>query len=49
LEARSNKKGPVPQRAQEIAEQVEDAVVNGESQDLIGKVQGISRIEAVKG
>jgi len=49
LEARSGKKGPVPQRAQEIAEQVKDAVVNGESQDLIGKVQGISRIEAVKG
>ena len=49
LEARSGEKGPVPQRAQEIAEQVKDAVVNGESQDLIGKVQGISRIEAVKG
>src|ERR1700690_2472958 len=49
LEARSNKKGPVPQRAQEIAEQVRDAVVNGVSQDLIGSVQGISRIEAVKG
>jgi arginyl-tRNA synthetase len=49
LEARSGKKGPVPQRAQEIAEQVKDAVVNGESQDLIGNVQGISRIEAVKG
>jgi arginyl-tRNA synthetase len=49
LAARSGKKGPVPQRAQEIAEQVRDAVVNGESQDQIGIFQGISRIEAVKG
>jgi arginyl-tRNA synthetase len=41
-EARSGKgkKAPVPQRAQEIAEQVKD---------LIGSVDGISRIEAVKG
>jgi arginyl-tRNA synthetase len=41
-EARSGKgkKVPVPQRAQEIAEQVKG---------LIGSVEGISRIEAVKG
>jgi arginyl-tRNA synthetase len=49
LEARSAKKGPVPQRAQEIAEQVKQAVMNGEAQDQIGNLQGISRIEAVKG
>jgi arginyl-tRNA synthetase len=40
LEARAGKKIQVPQRAQEIAEQVEAA---------IGSVEGISRIEAVKG
>jgi arginyl-tRNA synthetase len=41
-EARSGKgnKAPVPQRAQEIAEQIKG---------LIGSVDGISRIEAVKG
>ncbi len=39
----------MPQRAQEIAELVRNAVVNGESQDQIGNLQGISRIEAVKG
>jgi len=49
LEARTRKMGPVPQRAQEIAELVRNAVVNGESQDQIGNLQGISRIEAVKG
>jgi arginyl-tRNA synthetase len=49
LEARTRKIGPVPQRAQEIAELVRNAVVNGESQDQIGNLQGISRIEAVKG
>jgi len=39
-EARSGKKVVVPQRAQEIAEQVKEALVN---------TDGISRIEAVKG
>ena len=41
-EARAGKrtKTPVPQRAQEIAEQVKG---------LIGRVEGISHIEAVKG
>jgi arginyl-tRNA synthetase len=49
LEARSGKKIPVPQRAQEIAELVRNAVVNGDAKDQIGNLQGISRIEAVKG
>ena len=49
LEARTRKIGPVPQRAQEIAELVRNAVVDGELQDQIGNLQGISRIEAVKG
>ncbi len=40
LEARSGKKIPVPRRAQEIAEQVKA---------LIGSLDGISRVEAVKG
>jgi len=40
LEARSGKKVVVPQRAQEIAEQVKGALVN---------TPGIGRIEAVKG
>ncbi len=40
LEARSGKKISVPQRAEEIAEQVKAQ---------IGRVEGISRIEAVKG
>src|SRR5512147_1864681 len=39
-EARSGKKVPVPVRAQEIAEQVKDQ---------IGRVEGISHIDAVKG
>lgn len=39
-EARAGKKVPVPQRAQEIAEQVKDQ---------IGSVEGISHVEAVKG
>ena len=49
LEAHTRKIGPVPQRAQEIAELVRNAVVDGELQDQIGNMQGISRIEAVKG
>jgi arginyl-tRNA synthetase len=40
LEAKAGKKIRVPERAQEIAEQVKDAIEN---------VDGISRIEAVKG
>ena len=40
LEARSGKKIAVPRRAQEIAEQVKA---------LIGSLDGISRVEAVKG
>ncbi len=52
-EARAGKgnRAPVPQRAQEIAEQIKAAVQTGEavSKDQIGSVEGISRIEAVKG
>jgi len=49
-EARAGKgnKVLVPQKAQEIAEQVRGAVLSL-SKDHIGGVQGISRIEAVKG
>ena len=39
---------PVPQRAQEIAEQVRDAVLSV-SKEQIGSVKGISHVEAVKG
>lgn len=39
---------PVPQKAQEIANQVAGAVLS-ESKDQLGSVDGISRIEAVKG
>ena len=46
--AGKGKKVPVPQRAQEIAEQVKDAVLS-ESKDQIGRAEGISRVEAVKG
>jgi arginyl-tRNA synthetase len=49
-EARLGKGGklPVPQKAQEIAEQVKGAVLSV-SKDQIGSVEGISHIEAVKG
>jgi arginyl-tRNA synthetase len=49
-EARADKsKGvPVPQRAQEIAEQVKGAALSP-SKGRIGSVEGISHIEAVKG
>src|SRR3972149_690487 len=49
-EARAGKgnKVPVPQRAQEIAEQVKGGVLSA-SKDRIGSVDGISRIDAVKG
>ena len=47
-EARSGKKVIVPQRAQEIAEQVRSAAENP-SKDQIGTLTGISRVEAVKG
>lgn len=49
-EARAGKgrKLPVPQRAQEIAEQVKAAVLS-RSKEEIGSVEGISHIEAVKG
>jgi arginyl-tRNA synthetase len=46
--AGKGKKLPVPQRAQEIAEQVKGAVLSG-SKDQIGGVEGISHVEAVKG
>jgi len=47
-EARAGKsnKVPVPQRAQEIAEQVK-AILRLDAQD--GRVEGISRVEAIKG
>jgi arginyl-tRNA synthetase len=48
LEARSGKKIQVPQRAQEIAEQIKSAVLSV-SKDHIGSVEGISRVDAVKG
>jgi len=47
-EARSGKKVDVPQRAQEIAEQVKDKVLSG-SKDRRGAAPGIGRAEAVKG
>ncbi|MCI0550958.1 MAG: arginine--tRNA ligase [Anaerolineae bacterium] len=49
--AGKGKKIPVPQRAQEIAEQVKAAVLTGEavSKEEIGSLEGISRVEAVKG
>jgi len=46
--AGKGKKVPVPQRAQEIAEQIKGAVLS-ESKDQIGSVDGVSHIEAVKG
>jgi len=46
--AGKGKKLPVPQRAQEIAEQVKGAVLSG-SKDQIGSLEGISHAEAVKG
>ena len=48
LETRAGKKIQVPKRAQEIAEQIKGAVLSV-SKDQIGSVDGISRIEAVKG
>lgn len=50
-EARAGRGGgkPVPQRAQELAEQVKGAVLSGQSKDQMGSVEGVSRIEAVKG
>ena len=48
-EARAGKGGkPVPARAQEMAEQVKGVVLS-ESKDQIGSVQGVSRVDAVKG
>jgi len=47
-EARGGKKIQVPQRAQEIAERVKSAVLSV-SKDQVGRVDGISRVEAVKG
>src|SRR3990172_2065329 len=43
---------PVPQRAQEIAEQVRDTILRprgGQAQDGVGSVKGIGHVEAVKG
>jgi arginyl-tRNA synthetase len=49
-EARAGKgnKVPVPQKAQEIAEQIKGAVLSV-SKDQVGSVEGVSHIEAVKG
>ena len=47
-EARAGKKVAVPQRAQEIAEQVKGVVLSL-SKDQVSGVPGISRVEAVKG
>jgi arginyl-tRNA synthetase len=47
-EARTGKKVIVPQRAQEIAEQVAGAVLSS-SKDQVSDVAGIRRVEAVKG
>lgn len=46
--AGKRKKVPVPQRAQEIAEQIKGAILS-ESKDQTGSVDGVSHIEAVKG
>ncbi|MEW6285924.1 MAG: arginine--tRNA ligase [Chloroflexota bacterium] len=50
-EARAGRGGgkPVPQRAQELAEQVKGAVLSGQSKDQMGSVEGVSHVEAVKG
>jgi len=48
-EAREGKKVIVPARAQEIAEQVRTAIQNPNNKNGNGALQGISRIEAVKG
>ncbi|MBA4380586.1 MAG: arginine--tRNA ligase [Anaerolinea sp.] len=48
-EARTGKKVAVPQRAQEIAEQVRGAVLSTQSKDQMGSVEGIRRVEAVNG
>ncbi|RPI95124.1 MAG: arginine--tRNA ligase [Chloroflexi bacterium] len=50
-EARAGKgqKLPVPQRAQEIAEQVKAAIAPPGAGGTVGSVPGISRVEAVKG
>ncbi|MFN8403605.1 MAG: hypothetical protein U0V48_08605 [Anaerolineales bacterium] len=48
-ETRAGKGGkPVPARAQEMAEQVKGVVLS-ESKDQIGSVEGVSRVDAVKG
>ncbi len=49
-EARAGKGAgkPVPARAQEMAEQVKSVVLS-ESKDQIGSVEGVSRVDAVKG
>jgi arginyl-tRNA synthetase len=49
--ARAGKGGgkPVPQRAQELAEQVRGAVLSGQSKDQMGSEAGVSRVEAVRG
>ncbi len=50
-EARAGRGGgkPVPLRAQEIANQIKAAVLSGQSKDQMGSVEGVSRVEAVKG
>ncbi len=48
-EARSGKKVVVPQRAQELAEQVKQAIQSAGSESRTAALQGISHIEAVKG
>jgi arginyl-tRNA synthetase len=47
--AGKGKKVPVPQRAQEIAEQVKTAIAPPGAGGTVGSIPGISRVEAVKG
>src|SRR6266536_4921093 len=47
--AGQGKKIPVPQRAQEIAEQVKAEIAPPGAHETIGSVPGISRVEAIKG
>src|SRR5512147_3333272 len=46
---RDHRKLPVPQRAQEIAEQVKAEIAPPGARGTIGNLPGISRVEAVKG
>ena len=48
-EARSGKKVVVPMRAQELAERIKESIQNPGAKTENGRLEGISRIEAVKG